>query len=41
VEAKSGVNGWAGNCGGWLKPGDEVELEIERLGVLRNRLVAK
>lgn len=26
------------NTGGWLKPGDEVELEIERLGVLRNRL---
>jgi 2-keto-4-pentenoate hydratase/2-oxohepta-3-ene-1,7-dioic acid hydratase in catechol pathway len=23
---------------GWLKPGDEVELEIERLGVLRNRI---
>jgi fumarylacetoacetate (FAA) hydrolase len=28
------------NTGGWLKPGDEVELEIERLGVLRNRLVS-
>jgi fumarylacetoacetate (FAA) hydrolase len=28
------------NTGGWLKPGDEVELEIERLGVLRNKLVA-
>jgi 2-keto-4-pentenoate hydratase/2-oxohepta-3-ene-1,7-dioic acid hydratase in catechol pathway len=27
------------NTGGWLKPGDEVELEIERLGVLRNRLI--
>ena len=27
------------NVGGWLKPGDVVELEIERLGVLRNRLV--
>ena len=27
------------NTGGWLKPGDVVELEIERLGVLRNRLV--
>jgi fumarylacetoacetate (FAA) hydrolase len=27
------------NTGGWLKPGDEVELEIERLGVLRNKLV--
>jgi len=26
-----------GNTGGWLKPGDEVELEIERLGVLRNK----
>jgi fumarylacetoacetate (FAA) hydrolase len=29
------------NTGGWLKPGDEVELEIERLGVLRNRLVGQ
>jgi len=27
------------NTGGWLKPGDEVELEIERLGVLRNKLI--
>jgi fumarylacetoacetate (FAA) hydrolase len=27
------------NTGGWLKPGDVVELEIEKLGVLRNRLV--
>lgn len=25
--------------GGWLKPGDVVELEIERLGTLRNRVV--
>ena len=24
------------NAGGWLQPGDVVELEIERLGVLRN-----
>jgi fumarylacetoacetate (FAA) hydrolase len=24
--------------GPWLKPGDVVELEIERIGVLRNRL---
>ena len=24
--------------GGWLKPGDVVELEIERIGVLRNRI---
>jgi 2-keto-4-pentenoate hydratase/2-oxohepta-3-ene-1,7-dioic acid hydratase in catechol pathway len=24
----------------WLKPGDVVELEVERLGVLRNRVVA-
>jgi fumarylacetoacetate (FAA) hydrolase len=23
----------------WLKPGDRVELEIERLGVLRNRII--
>lgn len=27
--------------GGWLKPGDVIELEIERLGVLRNRIVAR
>ncbi len=27
--------------GGWLKPGDVVELEIERLGVLRTRIVAR
>ena len=26
------------NVGGWLQPGDVVELEIERLGVLRNRV---
>jgi fumarylacetoacetate (FAA) hydrolase len=25
--------------GGWLQPGDVVELEIERLGMLRNRVV--
>jgi fumarylacetoacetate (FAA) hydrolase len=23
----------------WLKPGDQVELEVERLGVLRNRII--
>ncbi len=27
--------------GGWLKPGDVVELEVERLGVLRNRVVER
>jgi fumarylacetoacetate (FAA) hydrolase len=26
--------------GGWLRPGDVVELEIERLGILRNHVVA-
>ncbi len=26
--------------GGWLEPGDVVELSIERLGTLRNRVVA-
>ena len=26
---------------GWLKPGDVVELEIERLGKLRNKIVAR
>lgn len=27
------------NTGGWLKPGDLVELEVERIGVLRTRIV--
>lgn len=27
--------------GGWLKPGDVVELSIERIGTLRNRVVAR
>ncbi|MCH7471862.1 fumarylacetoacetate hydrolase family protein [bacterium] len=27
------------NTGGWLKVGDVVELEIERLGLLRNKIV--
>jgi fumarylacetoacetate (FAA) hydrolase len=27
-------------AGGWLQPGDLVELTIERLGTLRNRVVA-
>jgi fumarylacetoacetate (FAA) hydrolase len=27
-------------AGGWLKPGDVVELTIERLGTLRNRVIA-
>ncbi len=31
----------AENTGGWLKPGDVVELEIERLGVLRTRIVSR
>jgi|SRR5579883_718051 len=26
-------------AGGWLKPGDEVELTVERIGTLRNRVV--
>jgi len=29
------------NTGGWLKPGDQVELEIEHLGVLRNTIVPR
>lgn len=29
------------NTGGWLKPGDTVELAIERLGALRTRIVAR
>jgi fumarylacetoacetate (FAA) hydrolase len=28
-------------AGGWLEPGDVVELTIERLGTLRNRVVAR
>lgn len=28
-------------AGGWLKPGDIVELEIERLGTLRHHIVAR
>ena len=28
-------------AGGWLKPGDTVELEIERIGVLRTRIGAR
>jgi fumarylacetoacetate (FAA) hydrolase len=27
--------------GGWLKPGDVVELSVERLGTLRNRVVTR
>ncbi len=27
--------------GGWLKPGDQVELTIERIGTLRNRVVER
>ena len=27
--------------GGWLKPGDTIELEIERLGVLRTPIIAR
>jgi 2-keto-4-pentenoate hydratase/2-oxohepta-3-ene-1,7-dioic acid hydratase in catechol pathway len=29
------------NTGGWLQPGDVVELEIERIGVLRTRIIAR
>lgn len=29
------------NTGGWLKPGDVVELEVERIGVLRTPIVAR
>jgi len=29
------------NTGGWLKPGDTVELEIERLGILRTAIVPR
>jgi fumarylacetoacetate (FAA) hydrolase len=27
--------------GGWLKPGDVVELEIERIGTLRNHVIER
>lgn len=30
-----------GNTGGWLRPGDVVELEVERIGVLRTRIAAR
>jgi len=29
------------NTGGWLKPDDVVELEVERLGVLRTRIIGR
>ncbi len=29
------------NVGGWLQPGDVIELEVERLGVLRNTVGAR
>ncbi len=29
------------STGGWLKPGDTIELEIERLGTLTTRIVAR
>ena len=29
------------NTGGWLKEGDVVELEIERIGVLRTRIARR
>ncbi len=29
------------NTGGWLKPGDLVELEVERIGILRTPIVAR
>ncbi|MFL6515893.1 MAG: fumarylacetoacetate hydrolase family protein [Chthoniobacterales bacterium] len=29
------------HTGGWLKPGDVIELEIERIGVLRTRITAR
>jgi fumarylacetoacetate (FAA) hydrolase len=29
------------NAGGWLKPGSQVELEIERIGVLRTPIISR
>lgn len=29
------------NTGGWLKPGDQVEMEVERLGVLTTRIIER
>jgi len=29
------------NTGGWLKPGDVIELEIERMGVLRTPIIGR
>jgi fumarylacetoacetate (FAA) hydrolase len=31
----------AENTGGWLKAGDSIELEIERLGILHTRVVPR
>jgi fumarylacetoacetate (FAA) hydrolase len=27
--------------GGWLKPGDVIELSVERLGILTNRIIER
>lgn len=29
------------NSGGWLKPGDTIELEIEEIGILKNRIIER
>jgi fumarylacetoacetate (FAA) hydrolase len=29
------------HTGGWLKPGDVIELEIDRIGTLRTRITAR
>jgi 2-keto-4-pentenoate hydratase/2-oxohepta-3-ene-1,7-dioic acid hydratase in catechol pathway len=34
-------NGCGLEHGRWLKPGDVVELQVEGLGLLRNRVVRK
>jgi fumarylacetoacetate (FAA) hydrolase len=31
----------AEKAGGWLKPGEVIELEVERIGVLRTRIAAR
>jgi 2-keto-4-pentenoate hydratase/2-oxohepta-3-ene-1,7-dioic acid hydratase in catechol pathway len=37
------VRGLGGGCGAeldkWVKPGDTVELEIESIGILKNRII--
>ena len=35
----SGIVGSGGELDRWVQPGDVMELEIEKIGVLRNRVI--